>query len=747
MESMLGLVMPYDLLRQFGFRCAGGGAIVLAFILAATPVLAQDLLEPPHTTTPPVIDGRLDDAVWQGVTPVSGFKSYSPDFGQNLVGETHVFMAYDDEHLYFAFRAFDPEPGQLKATVTSRDNIFGEDWVAINLDTFGDQQSLNAFYSNPLGIQGDGRFASGNEDRNVDMVWYSGGRIDERGYTVEMSIPLKSIRFPDADPVRMGIIFERHINRNSSSGSSPALDPERAGQWLNQMRPISYPGIKSRRLLELLPAVTYAVDQANADGRLFTDQEQGDLSLTAKYGLTSDLVLDATYNPDFSQIEADAGQVDVNLRFDLFFPEKRPFFLEGREHFGIAATSKSGLDPLRSVFYTRKIVDPITGARVSGRIGTDHTVATVYAADELPGEAADGGTAYAHVPVVRYKRALDDDTYVGGIYAGRELDGQFNRVAGVDGYFRVSASGSIGFHGLMSRTKHALDLPGGGPSLGSAVGGHAVGARFGVTSRNVDYNLAYTDISQNFEVDMGFLTRTGVRQIGGQLKPKFYPDIDFVRRIDLDLFTTQTLDLESDRWETSNSVGLTNLLFGSLMVRGDYEYSTEIFMGEEFETGGYSVSVTNQFSDQINVGTTFRSGQSPFYSGDPYQGRSRRLTATLGARPSQNIDTEVRVTYVDFFRDSDSEKIYDYPIYRGRLTYQMNKYLFFRGIVEYNDFREELVTDFLASFTYIPGTVMHLGYGSLYERTEWERDRFVASDRFSEMQRRLFFKTSYLFRN
>jgi len=726
------------------------GALILVTLALslATPAFAQDLIEPLYTNAPPVIDGRLDDDLWQAIIPISGFKTFSPDYGADMVGDTDVFVAYDEDNLYFAFRAFDPEPDQLKATVTSRDNMFGEDWVAVNLDTFGDQQSLNAFYSNALGIQGDGRFASGTEDRNVDMVWYSGGRIDEQGYTVEMSIPLKSIRFADTDPVRMGVIFERHVFRNSQQGTSPELDPAMAGQWLNQMQPVIYSGIKSRRLVELLPAATYSVDQANDAGHLTTAQELGDFSLTAKYGLASDLVLDATYNPDFSQIEADAGQVDVNLRFDLFFPEKRPFFLEGREHFGIAAMAKSDLDPLRSVFYTRKIVDPITGARVSGRIGNAHTVATVYAADELPGEAVDGGVAYAHVPVVRYKRALDADMYVGGIYAGRELDGHFNRVAGVDGYFRVSPSGSIGFHGLMSRTKDALDTLGGGPAIGAAtVGGYALGARFGVQSRDVDYNLTYTDISQHFQADMGFLTRTGVRQIGGQLRPKFYPDRDFVRRIDLDLSTTQTLDVESDRWETSNRIGLTNLLFGSLMVLGDYDYSTEIFLGEKFKTGGYSVSVVNQFSGRVNVGAVLRSGKSPFYSAEPYQGRSRRLSGTFGVRPSQNLDTEFRLTYVDFFRDSNSEKIYDYPIMRGRVTYQMNKYLFLRGIVEYNGFRDELVTDFLASFTYIPGTVLHVGYGSLYERTEWDGGRFNPSDRFSEMRRRLFFKTSYLFRN
>ena len=537
-----------------GLLCAGLALSV------APPLAAQDVLEPVFTDSPPVIDGRLDDDVWQGQEPVSGFRTYNPDYGVEMVADTHVFMAYDAGHLYFAFKAFDSEPDELRATVTARDNIFREDWVAVNLDTFGDQQSLYAFYSNPLGIQGDGRYASGNEDRNVDMVWYSDGRIDEDGYTVEMSIPVRSIRFAGTDPVRMGVIFERAIRRVSQSGTSPPLDPARAGQWLNQMRPISYRGIERGRVVEVLPAVTYSVDRANEAGRLRTAEEQGDLSLTAKYGLTSDLVLDATYNPDFSQVEADAGQVDVNLRYDLFFPEKRPFFLEGREHFGVAATSKSGSDPLRSVLYTRKIVDPITGAKLAGKIGDRHTVASIYAVDELPGEAAGGGTGYAHVPVLRYKRALSDDNYLGALYAGRETETRFNRLGGLDGYYRVSESGSVALHGFLSRTRS---------EPGSAVrGGHAVGARYGVASRDIDYAVAYTDISRDFRADMGFLMRTGVRQIGGEVRPKFYPGADWVRRISLDLSTTQTLDTESDRWETANQIGLSNLLFSTLTLTG-----------------------------------------------------------------------------------------------------------------------------------------------------------------------------------
>ena len=706
---------------------------------AASPILHAQTPEPWQPTrmsTAPVIDGVLDEPEWDRAAQIDGFRTFVPDYGAAMLGDTRVYLGYDEHNLYFAFMAFDPEPSQIRASVTARDNIRQDDWVAINLDSFGDAQSLYAFYINPHGIQGDTRYTGGTEDAGVDLVWYSAGRIEEHGYTVEVQIPLKSIRFQAGDPVRMGVIFERQISRSSQMGTNPELDPTRAGQWLVQMHPLTYPGIADSRLVEVLPAATYTVDKAASAGTLATTHDAGEFSLTGKLGLTSDLVLDATYNPDFSQVEADAGQVDVNLRSDLFFPEKRPFFLEGREQFGLAATG--GRNPIRSVVYTRQIVDPIGGTRISGRIGEDHTVATIFAVDELVPEA-NQGDEYAQVPIVRYKRALRGDSYVGGVYAGRETDVRSNRLLGADGQFRIGQSSRLDLHLIGSRTGSEPDAEG-------ATNGHSVAARLSSSTRRMDWTAEALDISEDYASDVGFFTRNGLFRAAGLVRTRFFPDLPNVRRISLELSSAHTRDHPSKLWESDTRLALNNQLFGSLRLQGMLLYGSEVFRGEELDNTGYLLTAGGLLANKGNFSVSYTSQTRPIFAEQPFQGRMRSASATLRLQPSATFDAEASFTSADFFRESDSEKLFDVTILRGRTTYQPNRYLFARAIAEYNWLRDELLTDFLVSFTYIPGTVLHVGYGSLYDRTMWTGDRYQDADGLLEVKRRLFFKTSYLFR-
>ena len=191
-------------------------AVAAVFLLVCPrPARAADPLKPLRTSTPPVIDGDLGDAVWQSAPTVTGFKTWMPDYGKDMPDQTVVYYAHDAENLYFAFRAFDSEPNRIKASIAARDGVSADDWICINLDSFGDQQSLYALYVNPLGIQGDSRYAAGREDFGFDAVWYSAGRIDSQGYTIEVRIPFKSLRYGDANPVRMALIFERRVTRRS----------------------------------------------------------------------------------------------------------------------------------------------------------------------------------------------------------------------------------------------------------------------------------------------------------------------------------------------------------------------------------------------------------------------------------------------------------------------------------------------------------------------------------------------------
>jgi hypothetical protein len=181
------------------------GAAIFSFLLPIT-ALPTEILEPLvplRADTPPVIDGKLDDEIWVEAPFVTGFKTFNPDFGKDMVEDTRAYYAYDRENLYFGFRCYDREPDKIKTSITSRDNIRADDWIAINLDSFNDQQSLYAFYINPMGIQMDARYAAGKEDYGFDTVWYSAGAVDEEGYTVEVRIPFKSIRFANKNPVEM----------------------------------------------------------------------------------------------------------------------------------------------------------------------------------------------------------------------------------------------------------------------------------------------------------------------------------------------------------------------------------------------------------------------------------------------------------------------------------------------------------------------------------------------------------------
>jgi hypothetical protein len=274
----------------------------------------------------------------------------------------------------------------------------------------------------------------------VDVVWYSAGRLHEKGYSVELRIPLKSIRYASGDRIEMGVFFERAIGRRSERASCPALDPAKGFAFLTEMAPLEFVGLKKYTLLELIPAFTYSQAYALSEGRLARERAARDLSLTGKYGITSSLILDAAVNPDFSQVEADAGQVDVNLRHDLFFPEKRPFFLEGSDSFNLAGTTDQ--DFLQNAVHTRNIVDPKGGVKLSGKITRSDSISAILAADESPvsfglSEPSEG---YAYFSIIRYKHALSQDGSLGLFSTYREHEGRFNWVAGPDGQVRLGQS-------------------------------------------------------------------------------------------------------------------------------------------------------------------------------------------------------------------------------------------------------------------------------------------------------------------
>lgn len=717
-------------------------SLVYVLVLCAVLLRSQSAasfrqpLLPSRITQSPVIDGSLDDPVWRHAAKVDVFRTYTPDFGREVPQTTATFMAYDSDNLYFAFRCDDDRPDLIKATMTGRDNIRPDDWICINLDTFNDQQSLYAFYVNPVGIQMDSRYAANQEDFSVDLLWESAGSVDSAGYSVEIALPLKSLRFAGSDSVTMAVYFERRISRTSEQVAHPPMDPAKGFALVTQTAPLVYRHLHQAALVEFIPAFTFRQRSVNTGGGLRVEDRLRDFSLTGKYGLSTDLILDATYNPDFSQVEADAGQVDVNLRNALFFAEKRPFFLEGSEIYNVAATVTSEVDPVQTIVHTRTIVNPLVGVKVSGKIAARSTVAMLYGLDEMEQEA--GSASYAHVPVLRLKQSLWSDSYAGAMYAGREEHNTFSRLFGVDGMLRLTEGSMIDYNGIRSIVR---DTPGVSPTAG-----HTVGLRYTSGTRDLDLMLCAKEVSEQFRADIGYVTRTGLRTFSGLIRPRWYPPSSFVQRLDFELFSAQTEDLVSGLWETSNHLSVQAHYAGTLMARVRYRHATEIFAGRRFRTGGAEVLIGGDWSKAISLYVQYQRLQAIYYDALPFQGRSTALWAQMIAHPTENIETRLTAVFTDFSDDADGRTVYEYPIFRGRLTYQVNKHLFFRGVAEYNRFRRQLLTDFLASFTYVPGTVVYLGYGSVYEKREWVYDHFEDGRQFHEMRRGFFFKMSYLWR-
>jgi hypothetical protein len=713
---------------------------------------AGDVVKLPALESPPVIDGVLDDPAWEHALSFTDFKTIKPDVGQSPSQKTVVYAAYDMENLYFAFHCLDSAPDKIKAAVCKRDANFDGDWAAVALDTFNNRLGGIAVGVNPLGIQGDGTIdVNADFDATYDLVFRSAGKINGDGYCVEIAIPFKSLRYPNQKRIIMSFKAARNIHRNSEEADFPEYNPGK-GSALSQFQKIEISGIKYRRTVEILPAVTASRGYSHRDGELLSEGTHREISLTGKLGLTSNLTLDATYNPDFSQVETDAGQIDVNLRSSLYYPEKRSFFLEGRDLFGVGASPED--TPLEELVHTRTIVDPRLGFKITGKVGNKNIVALLYAVDEYPGAAAEreGNTDLAGknavFSILRYARTLKYDGYIGGFYTGREFGAGHNRVLGIDGRFRLDNFSTLEYHALKSFTRELADSSrGSGENDVPTLAGDALGLSYRYHSRNLYIQGGMNYVSPNFKTEVGYLTRTGVLMLPTEIAYMHYPKSGVLQMISPLYWGRHTLDINSNLVESYNLLAIRFFMPRQTELRIDGFFGNEVFAGQRFNRGALGIQGQSQLIKQLALTFSFRRGKYIYYDPQaPFQGKGTRAAVGLVFQPTVKINSQFDISYADFFRGADNKKVYDYTILRNRTTFQFNRNLFVRGIVEYNTYWKRMNIDFLASFTYIPGTVLYLGYGSVYEKLGWNGREYVPADEYLQTRRSFFFKASYLWR-
>ena len=284
--------------------------LFLATGLPAAYAQAPVDFQVPRAVAPPAIDGDLGDEAWLGKPLDMGqWVTYSPHRGEKVPTRTDVRIVYDDRNIYFAFHCYDDEPDKIRTTVSRRDSVFNDDWIAVSLDSAGTGQTAYHLFINPSGVQMDALNGASGERFEADVIWDSAGKVTSDGYVVEVRLPLQTIRFSGGASVKMGLVFFRRVSRTGISASWPEMAP---GQWVfNKPAHLVFSNLKQPPLIELLPSVTYGINQLRATPDRWDDADgKSSFGMSGKYGITSNITLDATVNPDFSQVESDAFQVE-----------------------------------------------------------------------------------------------------------------------------------------------------------------------------------------------------------------------------------------------------------------------------------------------------------------------------------------------------------------------------------------------------------------------------------------------------
>ena len=732
-------VIGFFILQQLGLSAISAGM---------TPGQEESrVLHPPRVQVKPDIDGILDEKIWQTPPLKKDFISFKPIFGEKLPYETLVWTAYDSKNLYFAFRCYDPEPQQIKTSLTSRDNMWSDDWVGLTLDSLGTSQATYGFCVNPQGIQGDFlESTSTDEDTSPDFVWESAGRVTPGGYDVEISIPLRSLRFTSGKEVKMGILFRRKVTRLGIRGSWPEIN---VGQGaLNALHPVVYENLKGSANIEILPSLAYSSNREKIQpGEWGKSQDTKRLGEGIKYSITSSVTSEITFNPDFSQVESDAFQAEVNQRYPIFYTEKRPFFMEGVDIFSFF-TMPGGFLPY--AVHTRRIVDPLYGLKLTGSVGKI-AFGFLAAGDESPGQPWSEGInphedKIALFGIARGKYSLGSDNYIGFLYSGREFAGQYNRVVGADVGWRLSKNQKLNVSFLQAFSKEDDSTPSGDSAIFRRGNFNLF---YFYYTKLMEIEMAFEHIGKDFRMDSSFLRRSGIDDGFGKFERSFYPDpqkLSWLKRITSRMQYRYLHDLNTGMDDSHLNLGLDFIFNKQGYIQFDFFARKESWEGETFDLKQFGVYGEIQLTRWLQLGGGLAYANKINYEAQPaYRGNGYDGEFFLVIQPNDNLNQSFSFFHSDLF--NGREKMYDVNIFYSHTTYQFSRHLFVRVVVQHDSYEKRMLTDFLASFTLIPGTVFHIGYGGLYEGREWQDGKWVyRQGNLINSKRSFFLKVSYLWR-
>ena len=733
----------------------------------------------------PTIDGNLDEPVWKRAAMLTGFSEYAPVDQRPSPDSTEVLVWYSHDAIYFGIKAYEPH-GAVRATLAERDNVSADDNTEILLDTYHERNRAYVFIVNPLGVQADGtkneqggfipgsNVAPGQNDLTPDFIWQSKGRVTSWGYEVEIRIPFSSLRYPSRMPQTWGIQIQRNVQHNGYQETWTEAHKASASFIAQQGALVGMSGMHHGQVVGINPELTNTTTgspccaPANAGWRYASAQNLGG---NVRWAMGSNFVLNGTVKPDFSQVEADQTQIAADERFALYYPEKRPFFVEGSDQFNVPNT----------LVYTRTIVQPNGAAKLTGKMGrTD--IAFLSAID---GGAATPTGAAPLVDVLRLRSGFGSQSTVGMMYSDRVGGGRSNRVADADLHWVFDPRTYAQFQAVMSSTTQN----------GTTQNAPMWEAVMDGTGRGFGFHYNLLGIGNGFADDNGFVQRTGIVQPNASNRFSFYgaPGA-FLERLNVMLMTSAVFryddffagrHLLEDKidpntsftfrggWSFSVSPNLASYAFDPAAYTGTYVGSPST--PTPFVASPRITTFTTQFKISTPQYQLYSASASVTTGNDVdflETSRVRRLdyTASFDLRPTQQLRLSADYQSSSFTRRRDHVRSFITAIPYLKLEYQLSRSIFFRVVAQYQASKREprvdwrtgtpilydssgtfvpfaesvsnsLRADWLFSYRPTPGTVFFVGYGNTM--TEPDPLRFQQLRRVNDA---FFVKASYLFR-
>jgi hypothetical protein len=710
---------------------------------------------------------------------VSTFTQRQPKDGAPVSQRTEAYLGYTDKNFYVIFLAFDDNPKLMRARMLRRELIDDDDQVGLFLDTFHDHRHAYMFYTNPYGIQQDALFSENNgPDMSFDTVWHTFTKITGHGFIAEFEIPFKSLRFEPAENHTFGILLGRVIPRNSERSFFPENSSKSQGWLVHEGDIKGFEEISPGRNMQFIPYTSVrafrSIDERDPAGDRFTGKHvEPKAGLDSKIVIKDSLVLDATLNPDFGQIESDDPQVTVNQRFEVFFPEKRPFFQENSSFFNT---------PFNLVF-TRRVVDPLYGARLTGKVGP-WAIGTFVANDRAPGKSVLAGDPLhgndAYFGVFRLNREVGKGSSVGFIYTDRELHTGansfctltecqvgFNRVGGFDTQIKINQNWQMNAQAITSETKF---------SDGSHTSGPAYKVFAERSSRKVEFNTMYLDVSPGFSTETGFVNRTDMRQFSNFYGYTFRPEGKHFTAHGPRLYEQTLWDHNGTRlnWQINPNYEWDFQRNSFINVAGVLEHErlrpidfSTLTANQDYAHVIGAVAAGTQYFKWLNIRAEIDWGTATNFVpriGPPVLAYQNTGFASAVVRPAKGLTVENTYLMTRLLDQSTGVNIFNNHIMRSKWNYQFSKEFSLRLIGQYtttiaNPGFTSLPTaknfngDVLFTYLLNPGTAIYAGYNSNLQNLD-PTLRFAPDgsgllrtrNTFINDGRQIFVKLSYLFR-